>query len=380
METLAGWDWVIHPTMMLNTAVAKANIQRMAAKAERLGLGFRPHFKTHQSADVGEWFREQGVRAITVSSIEMARYFADAGWEDITIAFPINVRALPEVNALAGRVTLGILVSDATVLPILEKGLRTQVQAWLEIDTGDHRSGFKWDDSAGMVSALHALQALPQLRFKGLLGHGGFTYGAQGLDTLHGIHQVDIERLRWAKAAVEDAGIHGFHVSTGDTPACSKEEDYAGVDEIRPGNFVFYDVQQQQIGSCGFEHIAVALACPVVAVYPERNEAILHGGGVHLGKDWLVDGAYGKLYGRVCLPKAGGWEMPEMGCYLRSISQEHGVAVLRPDLVATLRVGDLLAVLPIHSCMSADLMKRLHAVDGPDPKRPILMMKATQTS
>jgi D-serine deaminase-like pyridoxal phosphate-dependent protein len=135
-------------------------------------------------------------------------------------------------------------------------------------------------------------------------------------------------------------------------------------------------VQQQQIGSCGFETIAVALACPVVAIYPERNEVILHGGGVHLGKDVLQSQAYGPIYGRIALPKANGWEMPEMGCYLRSISQEHGVAVLRPDLIENLQIGDLLGVLPVHSCMCADLMEEYHLLDSENPQTPISMMKA----
>jgi len=33
------------------------------------------------------------------------------------------------------------------------------------------------------------------------------------------------------------------------------------VDEIRPGNFVFYDLMQYRIGSCSVGQIAVAMAC-----------------------------------------------------------------------------------------------------------------------
>ncbi|HEX2899282.1 MAG TPA: alanine racemase, partial [Bacteroidia bacterium] len=261
-------------------------------------------------------------------------------------------------------------------LPKLSLGLSHPVQAWIEIDTGDGRSGYNWDDAAGFVAAAHAIQGISNLQFAGLLGHGGFTYRSMGIEQVHTAHEADIAKLSAARQVLEAAGFEGFIVSTGDTPGCSREENYAGADEIRPGNFVFYDIQQQQIGSCGFEQIGVALACPVVAVYPQRNEVVVHGGGVHLGKDALRDPVYGQIYGRVALPAAGGWHMPEMGCYLRGISQEHGVAVLRPDLIGQVQVGDLLLVLPVHSCMSADLMERLHAADGPDPQRPILMMKA----
>jgi D-serine deaminase-like pyridoxal phosphate-dependent protein len=79
------------PTLLLSRQRAMANIEKMAQKALHSGVRFRPHFKTHQSAQVGEWFREFGVEAITVSSVEMALYFAQHGWRDITIAFPVNL-------------------------------------------------------------------------------------------------------------------------------------------------------------------------------------------------------------------------------------------------------------------------------------------------
>lgn len=376
MKEVQGYEWVTKPTLMLNGAIAKSNIQRIADKARRLGLQFRPHFKTIQSAELAEWFREVGVQKITVSSIEMATYFADNGWNDITVAFPVNVRAMAALNDLASRISLGILIADVSALPKLAAGLQHPVRAWIEVDTGYGRSGLPWDDALALAAAAEAIVQVPQLTFAGILGHGGYTYNSHGLNEILAAHEKDIQRLATAKSALLDAGFKDFETSTGDTPGCSRAENFEGADEIRPGNFVFYDIQQQQIGSCGFEQIAVALACPVVAVYPERNEVIVHGGGVHLGKDVLPRTAFGASYGAIALPKPGGWEMPEMGCYLRSISQEHGVAVLRPDLIQKIAVGDLLMVLPVHSCMSADLMENLYMVDGSDPQRPVRMMKS----
>ncbi len=378
MNEIPGWEWVTQPTLMLSAAIAKGNIRQMADKAQRLGLQFRPHFKTIQSAELAEWFRDVGVQKITVSSIEMATYFADNGWNDITVAFPVNVRAMAALNDLASRISLGILISDVSALPKLAAGLQHPVRAWIEVDTGYGRSGLPWDDAPALAAAAHAIAQVSQLSFAGILGHGGYTYNSHGLHEILAAHEKDIQRLATAKSALVAAGFKDFEASTGDTPGCSRAENFEGVDEIRPGNFVFYDIQQQQIGSCGFEQIAVALACPVVAVYPERNEAIIHGGGVHLGKDVLPRTAYGAIYGAIALPKPGGWEMPEMGCYVRSISQEHGVAVLRQDMIANIEVGDLLLVLPVHSCMAADLMERYHLIDSDDPQKPVLMMKSSK--
>jgi D-serine deaminase-like pyridoxal phosphate-dependent protein len=96
----------------LDKTRALRNIERMAKKARSSGVRFRPHFKTHQSAQIGEWFKDHGVETITVSSVEMAVYFADHGWQDVTIAFPVNWREIDSINTLAARLRLHLLVDS----------------------------------------------------------------------------------------------------------------------------------------------------------------------------------------------------------------------------------------------------------------------------
>ena len=80
------------PTLLIHKEKAERNIRRMADKAKRSCVIIRPHFKTHQSVEVGELFRQQGINQITVSSVSMAQFFATHGWDDITLAFPVNLR------------------------------------------------------------------------------------------------------------------------------------------------------------------------------------------------------------------------------------------------------------------------------------------------
>ncbi len=101
---------LVKPTLLLNKSRVLRNIEIMINKAARSEVRFRPHFKTHQSAAIGAWFQERGVAAITVSSVDMARYFANHGWQDITIAFPVNMREIDKINALAETITLHLLV------------------------------------------------------------------------------------------------------------------------------------------------------------------------------------------------------------------------------------------------------------------------------
>ncbi|RMF25997.1 MAG: hypothetical protein D6765_09585 [Bacteroidetes bacterium] len=119
---------------------------------------------------------------------------------------------------------------------------------------------------------------------------------------------------------------------------------------------------QWQIGACSFEDIAVALACPVVARHPERLEIILYGGGVHLSKDRLEHPDFGTIYGLPVLLNETGWSDPLPGCYLRSLSQEHGVLRCTPEAFEQWQIGDLVGILPVHSCMCADLMKGYRVV------------------
>ena len=57
---------VTEPTMVLNEEVCKSNIARMAAKAKAANVVFRPHFKTHQSREIGEWFRAVSYTHLTL--------------------------------------------------------------------------------------------------------------------------------------------------------------------------------------------------------------------------------------------------------------------------------------------------------------------------
>ncbi|MDZ7660292.1 hypothetical protein [Fodinibius sp.] len=111
------------PTLLLDNDICKVNIKRMAEKANRHNLRFKPHMKTHQSIRVGNWFKDVGVSAITVSSIDMAKYFAEDGWQDITIAFPCNIGRVQELNELAQNISLTLLINKQETANYLEKHL-----------------------------------------------------------------------------------------------------------------------------------------------------------------------------------------------------------------------------------------------------------------
>ena len=153
-------------------------------------------------------------------------------------------------------------------------------------------------------------------------------------------------------------------LSLGDTPSCSVSEDFEGIDEIRPGNFVFYDLTQNIIGSNELDDVAVAMACPIVAKHPKRNELVIYGGGVHFSKDRVEDPKDGVIFGRVAEKNNLVWGSCLPDAFLKSLSQEHGIVSVPAEKINAYKIGDFLWVLPVHSCMAADLMNELYTPKG----------------
>lgn len=347
------------PTLLVDEQKCRANIRRMAEKARVNNLIFRPHFKTHQSHLIGQWFREEGVTKITVSSLRMASYFAEDGWNDITVAFPVNIREMDTINALAERITLNLLVESEEAVQALVFGLRHPVNVFIKIDIGTHRTGIDPTHTSHIQTLISAIYQAEKLDFAGFLCHAGHSYQARGTSAILDVHAASMKLIETLRRSFAD--IPDLFITTGDTPTCSIANSFPGVNEIRPGNFVFYDIMQQQIGSCGASDIGVAVACPVVAKHPERNELVIYGGGVHFSKDFIEEAGH-RVFGHVVLPTSSGWADTLANAYVSKLSQEHGVISAPAEWINTQRIGDLVYVLPVHSCMTMDLMRSFEVV------------------
>ncbi len=359
---------IVKPTLLLNKDRAIRNIERMAKKAERSGVRFRPHFKTHQSAEIGEWFRETGVQAITISSVDMAAYFQQHGWQDMLIAFPVNVRELEKINRLAETTALSLLVESIETVCFLQKHLSQPVTVWLKIDSGYHRTGLLCDDVEGIAAVAKSIEQSDKLSLTGILTHSGHTYKVCSQAKVRAIYAETIASMKAVRDELQAQGFPQIEISIGDTPSCSVVEDFSDVDEIRPGNFVFYDVMQWEIGSCLEENIAVAVACPVVAKHPERHEIVMYGGAVHLSKEFIIKSFDGgeehPVFGYIALPDGDGWGRVVEDVYVSGLSQEHGIVKTTRPFFEQVNVGDLVIVLPVHSCLVVNLLKEYYMCEG----------------
>lgn len=355
---------ITRPTLLLDVAKAELNVDKMLDKAKKTQSRLVPHFKTHQSKQVGELFRKKGIEAISVSSVKMATYFAKQGWKDITIAFPFNSLETDEVNALTGvGVDLTILISDRSTPALLKGLLEDSVSVLIEIDAGYGRSGIVHDDNEAITDLLQAIKEHSHLQFKGFYAHPGDTYHADETSEINALWSDVRNVMLGLKQQAKQMGLSAL-IRMGDTPGCTMVEDMKGIDEISPGNFIFYDLVMNYLGVCSEDEIAVALACPIVAKSEAHRQFVIHGGAVHFSKDHLIDGSGEKNFGEMVILEEGGWSTIIPEARLTALSQEHGILKVSDEVFDTLEVGDVVGFLPIHSCLTANLMKSYTTLQG----------------
>lgn len=339
---------ITKPRLILDPIRCKRNIARITEKAKNLGLTFRPHFKTHQSLEVGRWFRNENISGITVSSIEMARYFANDGWDDITIAFPFYSGMTDGLKSLESKTKLRLFLNDPADVKVLNRSLVNPFKVMIEIDAGYGRSGVSHDDYDKIDKLITAAKTGDKSSFHGFYIHDGGTYQARGPEEIKNRIKISHTALKSLKQKYPEAVT-----SLGDTPSASVLESFEGIDEITPGNLVFFDWMQVQIGSCQPDDVSVWVEVPV-AQQISKDKAIVHAGAVHFSKDFILQNG-NKNYGQVLKP--GTHELiPAENCYMSALSQEHGtVSGYNPNYV---NEGGFLRILPIHSCLTANLFEQ----------------------
>lgn len=341
----------------------------MSKVAKQAGCNFRPHFKTHQSVKVGEWFRDFGVEKIAVSSLQMAEKFAVAGWDDILVAIPLNLNETDRINLLAKRIRLGLVVECDITVAMLKRELQHPVDVYVELDSGYNRTGISWDDFVTIQMTIDRISQAALMTFRGFIVHAGQTYqvntGSAEKNRLEilDIHKESLTKLQIIRGKYEEY-CSDLVISYGDTPSCSLAKDFGPVTEIRPGNFVFYDMMMVNLGVCQPNDVAISMACPVIGMNHKRQEVAVYGGAVHFSKEFITVNSK-PMFGQLVQSSSLGWGNPIEGAILKGLSQEHGIVSFSTKTTFNrIGIGDILYFLPVHSCLTASTMGQYTLPDG----------------
>ena len=352
------------PTLLLDRHRLMANIARMQASADRLGVRLRPHLKTLKSARAAEALIAAGAAGITVSTLKEARYFLDHGITDITYAVGMVPARLKQAAGLMAKgADLKIMTDNLDVArAIADEADRSGLQFKLlvEIDCGDNRGGLQ-PDSAELLQIAEVIQNSPAT-LQGVLTHAGHSYSVDEIEAVEQIAEQERAAVVSAAQRLRDAGYEVDTVSVGSTPTALFARELKGVTELRAGVYTVFDMDQQSRGVCDTGEIAMSVLCSVIGHNRSAAKILLDAGGLALSKDRSADRFRPEVgFGQVC--HADGSIIP--GLFVTSVSQEHGHVRVRDESdYARFAVGSQLRVLPVHACMTAAAYDEFNIIEG----------------
>jgi D-serine deaminase-like pyridoxal phosphate-dependent protein len=337
------------PAVLIDLDVVQRNVETMAARAREAGLSLRPHAKTHKAPVIGRMQLEAGARGLSLAKTSEAEVFADAGFSDIFIAYPVvGLGKARRLVHLAERIRLAVgvdSVDGAASLGSEFAAASRRLDVMLKIDSGTHRVGV---EPRAARDVARRIADLPGIRLRGVFTHAGHGYLQDTPEGVAAIGRHEGQTMAQVAAELRGAGLAIEEVSVGSTPT-ARHAMVPGVTECRPGNYVYHDASQVALGSCRLEDCAMTILATVVST-PAPDRAVLDAGSKTLSTDPLRPKGDGH-----------GWVLRTRSRVSR-VSEEHGVVAVAPG--DSFHVGQRVRVLPNHACVVSNLHDRLVAVRG----------------
>jgi D-serine deaminase-like pyridoxal phosphate-dependent protein len=343
------------PYLLIDGAKMERNILKMANVAKGSGVALRPHVKTHKIPDIAKDQLEAGAIGITVAKVSEAEVMADAGIEDIFIAYPlVTDTKIRRAVRLGRRVRLIVGVDSfegARRLSTVAQAEDHILEVRLEVDTGLRRTGIPYNQAvelAGEIGSMRNLDLIGIYTYRGAVLGGSRTLELEKAGLEEGRLMVSLaDHMR-------EQGIRVDDVSLGSTPTVEYVAQVERVTEIRPGTYVFYDRMQAHLGACSLDDCAATVVCTVVS-RPSEDLAVIDGGSKTFATD-VPPGA------EPLNLKGFGHVVGYPGVVLERLTEEHGMLAL--DGKCELEVGDTLQVIPNHICSTVNLHDEVYLVDA----------------
>ena len=349
------------PCVLIDQRRLERNIDRMQQAAEAGGKRLRPHAKTHKSPDLALTQMARGAVGICCAKLGEAEVFAERGLPDIRLPYPLNPVNADRVLALLDRTRLSFIVDDFDVARGWSRVMSTagrQVDILIKIDVGFHRCGID-PDTVDAVDFIARIAALPGLRLKGLLSHAGHAYRASSEQEVETIARREAELLAGLKDQAAGAGVALEELSVGATPTARFSANLPGITELRPGNYVYYDRMQVNVGAADWDDCALTVLARVVS-RPDPRRVILDSGSKTLTSD-LVRGGAAPDYG--VIQQALDDSTPDERFAIERLSEEHATVRVMNG-TTTLVPGDLVRIIPNHACVVSNLVDEAWVMSG----------------
>lgn len=336
----------------------------MAERAHLLGVQLRPHVKTHKTLEAVPYQVRDHFGGITVSTLAEAEFYASRGIKNITYAVPITPHKIIRAIEISRRIDhLNVLVDHQDAVDALSQSCRDQqhrLDVLLKVDCGYGRAGITVEDPL-LIQLAEKITSDQWLNFAGILTHAGHSYHCKNVHEIRMIAHDEYTSIIRARELLIARGLSVPIVSLGSTPTAQVFDSLTGVTEMRPGNYVFFDLFQASIGSCLLSSIALSVITEIIAYYPRRGEILIDAGSLALSKDLGANSPENTRYGMVCDLNY----RPLTQLHLVNLSQEHGKIMADDGFdFSALSLGMRLRILPNHSCLVSALHEGLHVARG----------------
>jgi D-serine deaminase-like pyridoxal phosphate-dependent protein len=353
------------PCVLIDRARMERNLDGMQSAASRHGLRLRPHAKTHKSIELAKRQIAGGAVGICCAKLGEAEVFADAGIADVRLPYPLNPVNAERVIDLLDRTRLSFIVDHMDVARGWSDVMRREgreVDVLVKVDVGFHRCGID-PERKNAAEFVARVAALPGLRFRGLLSHAGHAYGATSEEQLRSIAEEEVRILASLADGVRARGVDVDEISVGATPPIRFSIAQTGITEIRPGNYIYFDRTQVALGAATWDDCALTVLARVVSK-PADDRIVLDSGSKTLTNDLARGCTPSPGYG-AALRAISGVQSADESLLIERLSEEH--ATLRAlDASNPLEPGDLVRIVPNHSCVVSNLVDSAWLMDGDD--------------
>jgi len=358
MEAVMGYGELDTPSVIVDLDTLERNIAEMAAAAMAEGVQLRPHIKTHKSPRIARMQLDAGAVGITCAKLGEAEAMADGGITDIFVCYPlVTVMKVRRLAALARRpgMTVSTIVDSPEGIAALSSVFAHEpapLDVLVKVDTGLGRVGVAPGDAT--VALARQVAVAPGLRFSGICMHEGQTYKYPDSTERANVGREAGETLVTTARVLDAVGLSPARVSSGSTPGGPVTASVAGITEMRPGNYAFYDAMQVGLHVVPPERCALRVLITVVS-HTARDRAVMDAGSKTLTSDTGVHGMTGSAGHGIVVGKED--------IQIAGLSEEHGWLKLDPH-GSDVRIGEMLEVIPVHSCPVANLAGELVMVRG----------------
>jgi D-serine deaminase-like pyridoxal phosphate-dependent protein len=339
------------PALVIELDIMEANLRRVADYTRQHNLRLRPHTKTHKIPALGRRQVELGAVGLTVAKVGEAEVMADSGTPDLLVAYPIlGARKLQRLTEVARRtrVTVGLdSIDSAQQLSDAAQQAGVEIGVLCEMDVGLGRVGV--DPGEAVLQLVQSASGLPGLRYEGITFYPGH------IKDIGGEAEEQIAALSATVQSTVDllsrAGLPPEVVSGGSTPALYHSHRVAGMNEVRPGTYIFNDRNTVECGACALTECAASILVTVVST-ARPGQVIVDGGSKTFSSDRLATGGPGFGYVR---------EAPQ--AVFTRMNEEHGYIDIH-ETGRTFRPGAALRIIPNHICVAVNLHEQVYGVRG----------------